>query len=62
MSIHPHLAYQLARGRQEELRHQANLRSNQWRDRPQKQLSRRLLRRVSSWPLESKSRRSVPAR
>jgi hypothetical protein len=58
MYIHPHMAEQLARSRQEELRHQASLRPNRvsnWRQR-------RSSRRLHSWPVEASSPRSVPAR
>jgi hypothetical protein len=58
MYIHPHMAYELARSRQEELRHQASLRPNRVSSRRQRRSSRRL----HSWPVEAKSPRSVPVR
>ena len=62
MSMHPDLAYQLARSRQQEIRHQASLR----RDRPSRRIYRRSppwsLRRLRSWRVEARAVRSTPAR
>ena len=62
MSIHPYLAEQLGRSRQNELRHQASLRQNPSNSRRPRRSSRRLRYRLRLWPLETSTPRSAPAR